>query len=178
VLFRSLREGIRRLRSGGVLESRRGSGTYVAEADIEGVYAIRQRLEPYAAECAAQHRTESELQQMHESVAAMECEIDHSERFNVADARFHSLIAAASRSQVLRGTLERLSELALLTRTVTAPSERSRKVALADVQKILVAIERQHPKRASNAMERHILNVRDDYRRMTSNGRVTGDSDS
>ena len=171
----ALREGIRRLRSGGVLESRRGSGTYVAEADIEGVYAIRQRLEPYAAECAAQHRTESELQQMREAVALMERDIANSERFNIADTRFHALVSAAARSPVLRGTLERLSELTLLTRTVTAPSERSRKTALADVQKILAAVERQHPKRASNAMERHILNVRDDYRRMTSNGRVTDD---
>jgi DNA-binding FadR family transcriptional regulator len=154
----------------------------VAEADLEGVYAVRLRLEPYASECAAQHRNEAELDEMHHSVAAMEREIDDSEVFNLADARFHALIAGASRSAVLRSTLERLSELALLTRTVVAPSERSRKVALGDVQRVLGAIERQHPKRASNAMERHILNVRDDYRRMVTNGRVVeagaGDSDA
>lgn len=172
----ALREGIRRLRSGGVLESRRGSGTYVAEADIEGVYAVRVLLEPFAAERGAQHRTDAELQQMHDAVATMERDIDDSERFNVADSRFHTLVATASRSPVLRGTLDRLSELALLTRTVTAPSDRSRKVALADVEKVLSAIERQHPKRAANAMERHILNVRDDYRRIANNGRVVDES--
>jgi len=169
----ALREGIRRLRSGGVLESRRGSGTYVAGADLEGVYAVRLRLEPYAAECAAEHRTEAEIEDMRQAVDRMERQIDDPEAFNIADARFHSLVATASRSTVLRSTLERLSELALLTRTVTAPSERSRKVALGDVERVLGAIDRQHPKRAANAMERHILNVREDYRRMIRNGRVT-----
>lgn len=162
----ALREGIRRLRSGGVLESRRGSGTYVAEADLDGVYDVRLRLEPFAAERAAQRRTDVELAEMRDAVATMQRHIDASEPFNLADARFHALVASASRSSVLRGALERLSELALLTRTVVAPSERSRKVALTDVERILLAIERQHPKRAANAMERHLLNVRDDFERM------------
>jgi DNA-binding FadR family transcriptional regulator len=144
---------------------------------LEGVYAIRLRLEPYAAERAAQHRNDVELRGMQQAVQTMEREIDNSERFNLADARFHALIADASRSTVLRATLERLSELALLTRTVVAPSGRSRKVALGDVQRVLGAVERQHPKRAANAMERHILNVREDYRRMVANGRVIDDAD-
>lgn len=171
----ALREGIRRLRSGGVLESRRGSGTYVAEVDLGGVYDVRLRLEPFAAERAAQCRNDSELAEMAKAVRNMREYLDDSERFNIADARFHSLVAGASRSAVLRGTLDRLSELALLTRTVVAPSERSRKVALSDVERVLVAIERKHPKRAANAMERHILNVRDDFERMVSNGSVPVD---
>jgi DNA-binding FadR family transcriptional regulator len=171
----ALREGIRRLRSGGVLESRRGSGTYVAEVDLDGVYDIRLRLEPFAAERAAQARTDRELEEMLKAVSRMHDYIDDSETFNIADARFHSLVAGASRSSVLRGTLDRLSELALLTRTVVAPNERSRRVALSDVERVLAAIERQHPKRAANAMERHIHNVRDDYLRMVANGRAPVD---
>jgi GntR family transcriptional regulator, transcriptional repressor for pyruvate dehydrogenase complex len=159
----ALREGIRRLRSGGVLESRRGSGTYVSEVDLDGVYDIRVRLEPLAAERAAVRRNDSELAAMRRAVTTMRIEIEDSETFNLADATFHTLIANASGSPVLRSTLERLSELALLTRTVIAPDKRSRETSLTDVERILLAIERQHPKRAANAMERHILNVRDDY---------------
>ena len=159
----ALREGIRRLRSGGVLESRRGSGTYVAEVDLEGVYDIRLRLEPLAAERAALRRSDMELADMRRELVVMRAEIEDSERFNLADARFHSLVAKASGSAVLGSTLERLSELALLTRAVVSPSERSRATALTDVERVLLAIERQHPKRAANAMERHILNVRADY---------------
>jgi GntR family transcriptional repressor for pyruvate dehydrogenase complex len=119
-----------------------------------------------------------ELAEMRKAVAAMRRNIDDSEPFNLADARFHALVASASRSAVLRGTLERLGELALLTRTVVAPNERSRRVALTDVERILLAIERQHPKRAANAMERHIRNVREDYIRMVKNGAIPLEDDS
>jgi len=136
------------------------------------VYDIRLRLEPFAAERAALHRTDRELADMRAAVNAMRDELDNSEPFNLADSRFHSLVASASRSSVLRSTLDRLSELALLTRTVVAPSERSRRGALTDVERILMAIERQHPKRSANAMERHIANVRDDYLEMVVNGGI------
>ena len=167
----ALREGIRRLRSGGVLESRRGSGTYVSTADLDEVYDIRIRLEPLAAEQAAQRRTQEELEALRAIFARMEDEIEHPERFNLADARFHAQVAAASRSVVLIGTLDRLGELALLTRSVIAPDRRYRVSSLGDVERVLRSIERGHPKRAANAMERHIRNVRDDYAAMTSNNR-------
>jgi GntR family transcriptional repressor for pyruvate dehydrogenase complex len=162
----ALREGIRRLRSGGVLESRRGSGTYVTVVDLESVYDIRMRLEPLAAERAALWRKNDEIAEMQAVVALMAQEIDDPEAFNLADVRFHNLIADASRNPVLSGMLDRVSELALLTRAVISPNRRNREVALEDVERVLLAVERKHPKRASNAMERHILNVRDNYRDM------------
>jgi GntR family transcriptional repressor for pyruvate dehydrogenase complex len=167
----ALREGIRRLRSGGVLESRRGSGTYVSVADLAGVYDIRLRLEPLAAERAALQRTGQELETLNSTFALMEQELEDPERFNLADARFHTLVADASRSVVLSSTLDRLGELALLTRSVVAPDRRFRVSSLADVERILAAIERQHPKRAANAMERHIRNVRDGYATITRSER-------
>ena len=159
----ALREGIRRLRSGGVLESRRGSGTYVSQIDPHAVYDIRARLEPLAAEWAAVRRTDVEFAEMRRLVTLMGEKIDDPETFNLSDARFHNAIAHASRSQVLIGTLDRLDELALLTRTAIVSDKRLRVSSLADVERICGAIERKHPKRAANAMERHILNVRADY---------------
>lgn len=159
----ALREGIRRLRSGGVLESRRGSGTYVSTIDPHAVYDIRARLEPLAAEWAALRRTDSEFAEMRRLVTLMSDEIDDPDNFNITDARFHNLVAHASRSPVLIGTLDRLDELALLTRSAIASDKRLRATSLGDVERVCVAIERKHPKRAANAMERHILNVRADY---------------
>lgn len=159
----ALREGIGRLRNGGVLEARRGSGTYVATADLEGVYDVRLRLEPLAAEKAALQRTPSELRTLTELVGRMGAEIDEPDRFNILDAGFHAAIAEASRSNVLVCTLERLSELALLSRSVIASNRNFRVTSLADVERVLGAIARQHPKRAANAMERHIRTVRADY---------------
>lgn len=159
----ALREGIRRLRSGGVLESRRGSGTYVSQIDPHAVYDIRTRLEPLAAEWAALRRTERESAEMRRIVDLMSDKLDDPDTFNLSDAKFHDLVAQSSRSPVLIGTLDRLSELALLTRTAIVNDERLRAASLTDVERVCAAIERKHPKRAANAMERHILNVRADY---------------
>jgi GntR family transcriptional repressor for pyruvate dehydrogenase complex len=159
----ALREGIRRLRSGGVLESRRGSGTYVSHIDLDGVYDIRARLEPLAAERAALLRTDVELEAMRDSIETMRHQIDHPDVFNHADALFHALVSEASRSPVLVSTLDRLGELALLSRAVLSTDASIRTKSFADVERVFVAIERQHPKRAANAMERHIVNVRTDY---------------
>ena len=159
----ALREGIRRLRSGGVLESRRGSGTYVSQIDPHAVYDIRTRLEPLAAEWAATRRTEREAEEMRRIVDLMSDKIDDPDTFNLSDAQFHDLVAQASRSPVLIGTLDRLGELALLTRTAIVSDKRLRAASLIDVERVCLAIERKHPKRAANAMERHILNVRADY---------------
>lgn len=159
----ALREGIRRLRSGGVLESRRGSGTYVSHIDLAGVYDIRARLEPLAAERAALQRSASELEQMRTRIELMRDRIEESEVFNQADAEFHGLVSEASRSPVLLSTLERLSELALLSRAVLASDDGVLVSAFGDVERVFRAIERQHPKRAANAMERHILNLRTHY---------------
>ncbi|HEX2161213.1 MAG TPA: FCD domain-containing protein [Thermoleophilaceae bacterium] len=159
----ALREGIRRLRSGGVLESRRGSGTYVAEIDAQAVYDVRVRLEPLAAQWAALRRTDAEFTEMRRLVTLMRDRIDEPETFNHSDAQFHNLVARASRSPVLIGTLDRLGELALLTRTAIVNERRLRVSSLGDVERVCQAIERKHPKRAANAMERHIVNVRADY---------------
>jgi GntR family transcriptional regulator, transcriptional repressor for pyruvate dehydrogenase complex len=159
----ALREGIRRLRSGGVLESRRGSGTYVSQIDPHAVYDIRTRLEPLAAEWAALRRTEREAGEMRRIVDLMSDKIDDPDTFNLSDAKFHDIVAQSSRSPVLIGTLDRLGELALLTRTAIVNDKRLRVTSLTDVERVCAAIERKHPKRAANAMERHILNVRADY---------------
>jgi len=159
----ALREGIRRLRSGGVLESRRGSGTYVSHIDLAGVYDIRVRLEPLAAERAAIERSDAELEQMRARIETMRDQIDDTDRFNQSDAEFHALVSEASRSPVLLTTLQRLSELALLSRAVLASDDGVLASAFDDVERVFRAVERQHPKRAANAMERHILNLRTHY---------------
>ena len=69
---------------------------------------------------------------------------------------------------MLISTLEMLTELALLSRSAIATDQRLRVSSLTDVERILAAIERRHPKRAANAMERHILNVRASYDAVTS----------
>ena len=135
----------------------------MSHIDLAGVYDIRARLEPLAAERAALQRSASELEQMRTRIELMRDRIEESEVFNQADAEFHGLVSEASRSPVLLSTLERLSELALLSRAVLASDNGVLVSAFGDVERVFRAIERQHPKRAANAMERHILNLRAEY---------------
>lgn len=135
----------------------------MSHIDLAGVYDIRARLEPLAAERAALQRSASELEQMRTRIELMRDRIEESEVFNQADAEFHGLVSEASRSPVLLSTLERLSELALLSRAVLASDDGVLVSAFGDVERVFRAIERQHPKRAANAMERHILNLRAEY---------------
>jgi DNA-binding FadR family transcriptional regulator len=165
----ALREGIRRLRSGGVLESRRGSGTYVSQVDIGGLFELRERVEPLAAERAAKLRNESELTDLKDSIEAMHRSLEDPADYDVADLRFHAFVAQASKSPVLVSTLDMLTELGLLVRAATSTSKQLRINALNDVERIYSAIERGHPKRAANAMERHILAIR-----ASLNGRIDG----
>jgi DNA-binding FadR family transcriptional regulator len=161
----ALREGIRRLRSGGVLESRRGAGTYVATVDIDSIFDVRIRLEPLAAERAATRRTAAELAEMRKTVKLLRKEFDDPERFARTDARFHAAVAEASRNPILQATLNRLGELMMVTRVVVT-DDNHRSTGLADVEKVLEAIEDGHPANAAVAMEEHIRVVHDEYHRM------------
>ena len=170
----ALREGIRRLRSGGVLESRRGSGTYVSNVDVAGLFELRERVEPLAAQRAARLRDDEELAELKQLVAEMHDNLEQPAAYDVADLKFHAAVAQASRSTVLISTLDMLTELGLLVRAATSMSKRVRVAALGDVERVYTAIERGHPKRAANAMERHILKVRASYDgRIDFNGRIT-----
>lgn len=164
----ALREGLRRLGVGGVLESRRGAGTFVVEIDLDGVYEVRTQLEPIAAEYAAMWRTDEQMAEIRRLVELMRDQIHDREVFVGADARAHALIADASRLPTLALTLDRLAELASIGRTLTSPNPGLRLSALEDMERVAAAIEAGHARRAAIAMERHIVNVWDDYATLTA----------
>jgi GntR family transcriptional repressor for pyruvate dehydrogenase complex len=161
----ALREGIRRLRSGGVLESRRGAGTYVATVDLDSIFDLRIRLEPLAAERAASRRTTAELAEMRKKVELMRRSFDDPEKFARIDASFHAAVAEASGNPILQATLSRLDELMMITRTVVTDDDH-RAIGLSDVERVLSAIADEHPGRAASAMERHVRVIRDEYHKM------------
>ncbi|MGN6379780.1 MAG: FadR/GntR family transcriptional regulator [Gaiellales bacterium] len=53
----ALREGMRRLVDRGVIEPRRGSGSYISGPDPHELAEVRDRLEPHAARLAARNHT-------------------------------------------------------------------------------------------------------------------------
>jgi GntR family transcriptional repressor for pyruvate dehydrogenase complex len=151
-----VREAIGRLAAGGVLESRRGSGTYVASADIAAITEVRLLLEPDAAARAARERNWKQLAALRRTVDELGRAVDHVERFAALDTRVHTLVAEACGNDVLRDLLERLARPAALSRAVTSGDREVRAAARDDLVALVAAIEAGEPEAARAAMRRHL----------------------
>ncbi|TMP97752.1 MAG: FadR family transcriptional regulator [Verrucomicrobia bacterium] len=130
----SLRHGLRFLAAIGVLTSRHGSGTYIADGppalDSEPLrmlaelhrftpnemFEARKLLEVGLAGLAARNAGDEHLAIMAEEVAEMYATLDAPQEYLVHDIRFHLAVAAASGNQILaalmrRATVQRATDL-------------------------------------------------------------------
>ncbi|GLW65338.1 GntR family transcriptional regulator [Actinomadura rubrobrunea] len=109
----AVREAIRALAHVGVLEVRRGDGTYVRScadprpllrrvqtAALRDVFEVQLAHDVQAARLAALRRTEADLARLEELLAARDAAEDADE-FGAADSRFHLGVAEASGNPVL-----------------------------------------------------------------------------
>jgi GntR family transcriptional regulator, transcriptional repressor for pyruvate dehydrogenase complex len=151
-----VREAIGRLAAGGVLESRRGSGTYVAYADVAAITDVRLLLEPEAAARAASGRTGAQLAAMRRTAGELSAALEDPERFVALDTRVHALITEACGNDVLRDLLARLARAAALSRAVTSADRDVRVSAVSDLTSLVDAIEARDPQGARAAMRRHL----------------------
>lgn len=170
-----VREAIATLRSEGLLETRQGSGIYVArtsaepifrltragarEQHLRSVYELRFGLEVASAGLAAIHRTATDLRALGRELEAM----TQPETRPAADLRFHAGIAAATRNEHYKGLISLLAkELSGLIRDansgvgdyLTPPAD----VLLAEHHDIHDAIVRADPEAARVAMMMHLSN--------------------
>jgi GntR family transcriptional repressor for pyruvate dehydrogenase complex len=167
----TVREAIRRLTEAGMVESRRGSGTFVADVDFDAVFAVRLQLEPFAASLAAVHRSPAHLSLLTAGIQTLEAVLDSPEEFAAADLDLHRTIAAACANPVLEDLLERLSSLTQLSRGVTSTSERVRAVTLRQWRTLVRAVRNGNASAASSAMEIHLTTVREASARMRPTNR-------
>lgn|GEM_PF-23851 len=109
----AVREAIRALTHIGVLEVRRGDGTYVRSAadprpllqrmqrcDVRDVMEVQLAYDVQAAKLAARRRTDADIALLAELLDARDCAADPSE-FGHADAEFHLAIIEITRNPVL-----------------------------------------------------------------------------
>lgn len=155
----SLREALRRLVDLGIVEARQGSGTYLAPIDLNDLSAARLRLEPYAARLAAQRRTELQLIELEEALAAMRATKDDVPAFAAADMRLHVAVTDASGSRALRVLLDALADLLRHSRAETAPDAAVRAAALVQLERLVAAIRDGDAAGAERAMTAHLRAV-------------------
>lgn len=176
-----VREAISRLKSAGLVVSRRGSGLYAAalagrhsfridagaladRAEVRAVFELREAVEVAAAGLAAERRTEAQLAAIRRAHAALEAEADWDEAGVLADIEFHRAMAEATGNARFAGFIAFLGDsLAETIRTARASASDPadvRRVTLAEHGRILAAIADRNPAAARRAARAHLEGAR------------------
>lgn len=128
----------------------------VHERTIDELYEVRLILEPVAAEKAAKHRTDADLEAIARAVIQFRIAYELGSGVAEADIQFHQAVAAASGNEVLAQMMTPMSDLLLEARTRTAHVSHAVDNAVAEHAEIARAIEQQLPEDARDAMANHI----------------------
>ena len=173
----TVRDGIGSLVAVGVLQSRRGAGTFVVKTEgsptldsnplrlmaslrgftVAETFEARKSLEMAIASLAADRATGEELAQMSEEVAEMFASLDNPAQYLIHDMRFHQTIAAASGNRILTSLMNMLATLLLDMRSKTVNRARDLKESAEMHRNIYSAIRRRDVAAASAAMRDHLL---------------------
>lgn len=171
----SLRAGLRFLAAIGVLTSRHGSGTYIADgppaldseplsmlAALHGfrpdeMFEARRLLEVGLAGLAAEHATDDHLATMAEEVTEMYAALDNPQEYLVHDIRFHRAVAAGSRNPILAALMDMVSAVLYEGRRETVGRARDLKESAEMHRKIYRSIRSRNADEARAAMSEHLM---------------------
>ncbi|QHI97555.1 FCD domain-containing protein [Xylophilus rhododendri] len=175
----TVREALARLRSDGVIASRRGSGSHVIRppgapsaavtpirsiADIERYYAFRCCVESGAAAAAAEFRDQRDLDSIRQALEALSSTASGGPSEIERDIEFHLAIARASHNPFFVATLETsvapIRQLMELPRSFDDDGEDRARQVQAEHLAIVEAIERQSQGDAVEATKAHVMNAK------------------
>lgn len=173
----TLRDGIRSLAAVGVLQPRRGAGTFVVKAEgspaldsnplrlmasLHGftpaeMFEARKSLEMAIAGLAAERATGDQLATMSEEIAEMFACLDDPEQFLVHDMRFHQTVAAASANRILTSLMNMVATILFDVRSKTVKRAKDLKESAEMHRTIYRAIRKRNAEAASEAMRDHLM---------------------
>jgi GntR family transcriptional regulator, transcriptional repressor for pyruvate dehydrogenase complex len=176
-----VREALTRLQQSGVIEIRRGAGSFVLDADnrdsinadfgtveslddVRASFEIRVAFESRAAALAAMRGTAATIAHIRQAFDKMEDAIETQSLAVDADLAFHMAIAVATQNpffaKIHQSFLQPVTFSISLARSLslTHPQERLREVQREHAA-ILSAIERGEPEQAAAAMTAHLDNA-------------------
>ena len=163
-----IREALRQLQSEGLAEYRPNRGVFIPEwsaSDREEIFALRFRLEPYAAELAARAIEPEQLDQLRQMAHVMEAatDSDDPDRFDqisLVNNYFHRLLAAASGSTRLDAMLASLLNIPLMHRTFSTYEEDAVIRSNAHHREIIDALSVRDPDWAAAVVRAHVCIAR------------------
>ncbi|MEO6655076.1 MAG: FadR/GntR family transcriptional regulator [Pyrinomonadaceae bacterium] len=173
----TLRAGIRSLSTVGILQSRQGAGTFVAERDesptLDGnqlrmlsalhgftsdeMFEARLALEKSIAGMAAERATSEQMTLMAEEVTGMYASLGDPEQYLVHDMQFHQTIAAASNNRILTSLMNMVATILFDARSKTVKRARDLKESAEQHHNIYRAMREHDPEAASRAMHDHLI---------------------
>jgi GntR family transcriptional regulator, transcriptional repressor for pyruvate dehydrogenase complex len=153
------REALCELAAEGLVESRHGSGNYVAEVDAVELAEVRLVLEPLAAQLAAERHTAADAERFTRLRAELRRSVADPVAFASADLELHRMVVSASGNSVLDRVQGQLSALLALSRGVTVVDEDRLRRSLAELEPLVAAILARDGRAASTAMRRHLRSV-------------------
>lgn len=171
----SLRAGLRFLAALGVLTSRRGSGTYIADgppaldseplhllAALHGfttdkMFEARRLVEVAVAGLAADHASEEHLRIMSEELTETYAALDNPQEYLVHDFGFHKAVAVASGNPILAAFMEMVADILYQRRCKTIGRSRDLKESVEMHRKIYRAIRARDADKARAAMSEHLI---------------------
>jgi GntR family transcriptional repressor for pyruvate dehydrogenase complex len=180
----TLRAGIRSLATVGILQSRQGAGTFVAERDesptLDGsplrmlsalhgftsdeMFEARLALEMSVAAMAAERATSEQMTLLAEEITGMYASIDNPEGYLVHDMKFHQTIAAASNNRILTSLMNMVATILFDSRSKTVKRARDLKESAEQHHNIYRALRERDPEGARRAMREHLLQTQEAQR--------------
>ena len=170
----SVRAGLQALAAMGVVESRRGSGTYISAgppvlssgplqllAILHGIpraeiFEARRILEGRTARLAVERASGESLAEISEEVMGMFASTDDAQAFLLHDIRFHRAVARASGNLVLSALVEMVSAIFYEHRKETANRDRDLRISAEQHRRIYQAIRDRDPDAAEREMDAHL----------------------
>ncbi len=173
----TLRAGIRSLTAVGILQSRQGAGTFVAEAEesptldtssllmmaalhgftSDEMFEARLALEMHIAGLAARRATPEQITLMSEEIAGMYASLNDPEQYLVHDMRFHQTVAAASNNRILTSLMNMVAKILFDSRSKTVNRAKDLKESAEQHHNIYRAMRERDPEAASQAMHDHLV---------------------
>src|SRR6266567_6922666 len=173
----TLRAGISSLAAVGVLQPRRGAGTFVVESEgppaldssplrlmaalqrftTAEMFEARRSLEMAIAGLAADRATGDQMATMSEELTGMFASLDEPEQFLLHDMRFHQMVAAASGNRILTALMNMVAAVLFDVRRKTVRRAHDLKESAEMHRKIYRAIRDRNPETARDTMRDHLL---------------------
>ena len=180
-----IREALKTLRQKGIIESHPGRGTFLVgdvsksirssidymmrtepEVGTFQLLELRMILEPEIARLAALRASPEQVQRLGELVQVMEAAGSDPYNFSLADAEFHSVLAAAAGNPVIRIIFSSVVEILRNQQFFRLSLDGSgAQRSQADHIHILQAVRSGEPEKAKECMRAHLEQVRRDFQR-------------